>query len=62
MRFSHYTVSMIKIKNTKAETRITETVNGVTSGSTTIHDRALYEKVMFARIRKINKELAKENC
>jgi len=52
---------MIKIKNTKAETRITETINGVTRGSTIIHDRALYEKELFARIRKINKELAKEN-
>ena len=62
MRFSRYTVGMLKIKNTKAETRITETVNGVTRGSTIIHDRALYEKELFARIRKINKELAKENC
>jgi hypothetical protein len=51
---------MLKIKNTKAETRITETINGVTRGSTIIHDRDLYEKELFARIKKINKALAEE--
>lgn len=60
MRFSRYTVGMIKIKNTKAETRTTETINGVTRGSTIIHDRDLYEKELFARIKKINKALAEE--
>lgn len=52
---------MLKIKINKVETRITETVNGVTRGSTIIHDRKLYEKELFARIRKINKALA-EKC
>jgi hypothetical protein len=46
---------MITIKNTKSETRITETVNGITRSHAVIHDRDLYAKELITRIKNFKK-------
>ena len=46
---------MITIKNTKSETRITQTVNGTTRAHAVIHDIDLYGKGLIARIKNFKK-------
>tara|TARA_A100001011_G_scaffold353154_1_gene394474 strand:+ start:382 stop:570 length:189 start_codon:yes stop_codon:yes gene_type:complete len=53
--FLCYNTRMITIKNTKSETRITQTINGITRSHAVIHDLDLYEKELIARIKKLKK-------
>ena len=51
---------MITITNTAAEFRITKTKNGITTSSSIIKDRALYEEALITRLKAINLKLKSE--
>lgn len=55
-----YYSSMITITNTAAEFRITKTKNGITTSSSIIKDRALYEEALITRLKAINLKLKSE--